>query len=74
MEERIVTKTQKGEDAQVQNQGDTDRHFDVHGIVQAEFLPQGKTINQQKQLATSDALRLGEKKRTVGNEAMAASS
>jgi len=46
MEERIVTKTQKGEDVQVQNQGDADRVFDVHGIVYAEFLSQGQTINQ----------------------------
>ena len=45
MEERIVTKTQKGEGVQVQNQGDADRFFGVHGIVQAEFLPQGQTIN-----------------------------
>jgi len=41
MEERIVTKTQKGEDVQVQNQGDADRFFDIHGIVHVEFLPQG---------------------------------
>ena len=27
MEERIVTKTQKGKSAQVQNQGDADRFF-----------------------------------------------
>ena len=46
MEERIVTKTHKGEGVQVQNQGDADRFFDVHGIVNAEFLPQGQTINQ----------------------------
>jgi len=46
MEERIVTKTKKGEDVQVQNQSDTDRFFDVHGIVHTEFLPQGQTINQ----------------------------
>ena len=46
MEQRIVTKTQKGEGVQVQNQGDADRFFDVHGIVHAEFLPQGRTINQ----------------------------
>ena len=46
MEERIVTKTQKGEDVQVQNQGDADWFFDVHGIVRAEFSPQGQTINQ----------------------------
>ena len=39
MEERIVTKTQKGEGVQVQNQGDAERFFDVHGIVYAEFLP-----------------------------------
>ena len=42
MEERIVTKTQKGESVQVQNQGDPDRFFfDVHGIVHVKFLPQG---------------------------------
>ena len=46
MEEHIVTKTQKGEGVQVQNQGDADRFFDVHGIVHAKFLPQGQTINQ----------------------------
>ena len=46
MEERIVTKTQKGEGVLVQNQGDADRFFDVHGIVHAEFLPLGQTINQ----------------------------
>jgi len=39
MEESIVTKTQKGEDVQVQNQGDADCFFDVHEIVHAEFLP-----------------------------------
>ena len=33
-------------ETQVQNQGDADRFFDVHGIVPAEFLPQGQTINQ----------------------------
>jgi len=37
MEERIVTKAQKGEDAQVQNQGDADRFYDVHGIVRKIF-------------------------------------
>ena len=46
MDERIVTKTQKVEGVQVQNQCDADRFFDVHGIVHAEFLPQGQTINQ----------------------------
>ena len=46
MEERIVTKTQKGEGVQLQNQGDADRFFDVHGIAHAEFLPQGQTIHQ----------------------------
>ena len=49
MEERIVTKTQKCEGVQVQNQGDADRFFFffyVHGIVDTEFLPQGQTINQ----------------------------
>ena len=47
MEERIVTKIQKGnEGVQVQNQGDADRFFYVHGIIHAEFLPQGQTINQ----------------------------
>ena len=38
MEERIVTKTLRGEGIQVQNQGDADRFFDVHRIVHAEFL------------------------------------
>ena len=46
MEERIVTKTQKGEGVQVQNQGDADRFFYVHGIVLVEFFIQGQTINQ----------------------------
>jgi len=47
IEERIVTrKTEKDEDIQVQNQGDADRFFYVHGIVHAKFLPQGQTINQ----------------------------
>jgi len=44
MEECIVAKTQKGEDVQVQNQGDADR-FDVHEIVHTKFLSQGQTIN-----------------------------
>ena len=67
--------------------------FDVHGIVHAEFLPQGQTVlrscvykmiattnvynqsaRQQKHLAASDVLSEGEKKRTVGNEVMAALS
>ena len=48
MEERIVTKTQKGEGVQVQNPCNADGFFfDVHEIVDAEFLPQGQTINQQ---------------------------
>jgi len=46
MEERIVTKTHKGEEVQVQNQGDADRFFYVHEIVHAKFLPQGQIINQ----------------------------
>ena len=46
MEERIVTKTQKGEGVQVQNQVMLIAFFDVHGIVHAEFLPLGQTINQ----------------------------
>ena len=46
MEERIVTRTQKDEGVQVQNQGDADRFFNVYEIVLAEFLPQGQTINQ----------------------------
>jgi len=45
-EEHTVTKTQKGDDVQVQNQGVADNFFDVHGIVHAEILPQGQTINQ----------------------------
>ena len=44
--------------------------FDVHGIVHAEFLPQGPAVNRhackQKHLATPDALSEGKKKRTVG--------
>ena len=46
MEERIVTKTQKGEGVQVQNQVMLIAFFDVHGIVHAEFLPLGQSINQ----------------------------
>ena len=37
---------QKGEGVQVQNHGDADRFFDVHGIVHTEFLPQGQTIDE----------------------------
>jgi len=61
---------------QVQNQGDAYRFFDVHGIFHTEFLPQGQTINQHFyiNIAKSDALSEGEKKRTVGNKVMAASS
>ena len=46
MKERIVTKTQKGESVQVQNQGNADCFFWCPGIVHSEFLPQGQTINQ----------------------------
>jgi len=52
-------------------------YFDVHGIVHAEFLPQDQTINQhvyKKFLRRLMRLVRGEKKRTVGNEVMAASS
>jgi len=48
--------------------------FDVLGIVYAEVLPQGQSINLQKRLATSDALNEREKKRTVRNEVMVTSS
>jgi len=53
---------QKGEDVQVQNQGDADHFFDVHGIVHAEFLHKAKLLisTSTKQLATSDALSEGE--------------
>ena len=73
MEECIVTKTQKGVDIQVQNQCDADRFFNVHGIVHAEFLPQGQTINQQvyKNILRR-LMRSLREKRTVGNEVMAA--
>ena len=77
MEERIVTKTQKGEGVQVQNQGDADRFFDVHEIVHAEFLPLGQTINQHvyKNILRRLMRSVREKrKRTAGNEVMAASS
>jgi len=51
--------------------------FDVHEIVHAEFLPQGQTINQHfyKNILQRLTILLseGEKKRTVGNEVMAAS-
>ena len=46
MEERFVTKTQKGEGVPVHNQSDADRFFYVHGIIHAEFSSQGQTINQ----------------------------
>ena len=50
--------------------------FDVHRIVHPKFLPQGQTIYQHvyKNIATSDALSEREKKKTVGNKVMAASS
>ena len=54
MEERIVTKTQKGEGVQVQNQVDADRFFDVHGIVHAEFLPQAKLLISTSTKTSSD--------------------
>ena len=53
--------------------------FDVHRIVHAEFLAQGQTINQHvyknilRRLMRSVTLCDGEKKRTVGNEVIAAS-
>ena len=40
-QKKFVKKTKKRKGVQVQNQGDADRFFDVHGIVHAEFLPQG---------------------------------
>jgi len=46
MEERIVTKIQKGEDVQVHTKVMLIAFFDVHGIFHAEFLPQGQAINQ----------------------------
>jgi len=42
MKERIVPKTQKGEDVQVQNQGDANRFFYVHGIVTQNFCYKAK--------------------------------
>ena len=60
---------------QVQNQGDADCIFDVHGIVHAEFLPQGQTINQHvyKNILRRLMRSVREKNRPVGNEVMAAS-
>ena len=49
MEERIVTKTPKGESVHLfksKTKVMLISFFDVHGIVLAEFLPQGQTINQ----------------------------
>jgi len=47
MEERIVTKTKKGEDVQIfKTKVTLIAFFDVHGIIYTEFLPQGQTINQ----------------------------
>ena len=43
-EERIVTKIQKGEGVQVQNQGNADRFFDVHGIFHTELLHKAKLL------------------------------
>jgi len=76
MDERIVTKTQKDEDVQVQNQGDADRFFYVHGIVHSEFLPQGQTINQHvyKNILQRLMRSVREKRRELWNEVMAASS
>ena len=76
MEEHIVTKTQKGEGVQVQNQGDADRFFLCPKKCPRRILatrPNYYSACPQKHLATSDALSEGEKKRTVGNGVMAAS-
>ena len=51
--------------------------FDVHGIVYAELLPQGRTTNQHIYKNILRCLMCSareKKKRTVGNEVMAASS
>ena len=75
MEQRIATNTHKGKGVQVQNQGDADRFSYVHGIVHAEFLPQGQTINQHvHKNILRHLMRSVREKRTVGNEVMAASS
>ena len=46
MEECIVTKTPKGEGVQVKIKVMLIAFCDVHGIVHAEFLPQGQILNQ----------------------------
>ena len=77
MEERIVTKTQKARVFQVQNQDDADRFF----LVSMELSMQNSCHQAKlfiststKNIGTSDVLSEGEKKITVGNEVMAASS
>ena len=54
MEERIVTKTQKGEGVQDKTKVMLITFFDVHGIVHAEFLPKGHTINQHVNKTSCD--------------------
>ena len=75
MEERIVTKTQKGEDVQVQTKMMLIAFFDILGVVQAEFLPQDLTVNQHvyKNILRR-LMRSVREKKTKGNEVMAASS
>ena len=46
MEERIVAKTKKARVFKSDTKVMLIVFFDVHGIVHAEFLPQGQTINQ----------------------------
>ena len=46
MEESNVAEAEESKDGKVKNQGDVDCFFGVRGIVHAEFLPQGQTINQ----------------------------
>ena len=48
--------------------------FDVHGIVHAEFLAQGQTINQHvyKNILRRRMRSVREKRRELGNEVMAA--
>ena len=59
MDERIVTKTQKGEGVQVQNQSDDDRFFWCPWNCLGRILatkPSYLSARLQKYLATSDAL------------------
>ena len=74
MKERIVTKTQKGEDVQFQTKVMLIAFFDVHGIVHEELFPQGQTINQHVcKNFLRRLMRSVREKRAVGNEVKAGS-